>query len=171
MWPWGHLAFGYLLGSGWKRLDDGRPLTRGEALALALGTQFPDAVDKPLAWTWGLLPSGRSLAHSVFTALAVLVGASFVPDDRPAGAYVEAFAVGWLSHLLGDALRPAFRRRPSRLRFLAWPLTATDREVEGGFQEVFGRLERTDLYGPEAAVVAVAVAWWARRWLPGSAHE
>ena len=63
MWPWDHLAFGYvwytLASRGW----DGRPPSNAAAIALAVGTQFPDLVDKPLAWWLDVLPAGRSLGH------------------------------------------------------------------------------------------------------------
>jgi len=71
MWPWGHLAVGYLLWSVLVRDRRFRPPTGAETLLLAVGTQFPDAVDKPLAWSLGVLPNGRSLAHSVFLATAL----------------------------------------------------------------------------------------------------
>lgn len=44
-------------------------------------TQLPDLIDKPLAWSVGILPTGRSLAHSLLTASLVL--ASRV-DERDA---------------------------------------------------------------------------------------
>ena len=61
MWPWEHLAFGYLLWSLWLRAR-GRSLPGDwEALVLVFATQLPDLVDKPLAWQLGVLPGGRSL--------------------------------------------------------------------------------------------------------------
>ena len=37
-------------------------------LALAIGTQLPDLIDKPLTYQFAVLPSGRSLGHSLFFA-------------------------------------------------------------------------------------------------------
>ena len=65
MWPWGHLAVGYLVYSGLSRWRFGRLPGSVATLAVALGTQLPDLVDKPLAWTVNVLASGRSLAHSL----------------------------------------------------------------------------------------------------------
>jgi hypothetical protein len=49
MWPWGHLAVGYLLSAGAAYLRD-HSSPRGLAVvALAAGTQLPDLLDKPLA--------------------------------------------------------------------------------------------------------------------------
>jgi hypothetical protein len=61
MWPWEHLAVGYLLYSVSCVLW-GRYPTRIGVAALAFGTQFPDLVDKPLGWWLGVLPSGQSFA-------------------------------------------------------------------------------------------------------------
>ena len=60
MWPWGHLALGYLLHSPLARARFGRPPTDRATLLLVIGTQLPDLVDKPLAWWLGVLPAGRS---------------------------------------------------------------------------------------------------------------
>ena len=48
MWPWEHLAIGYLAYSLLGRLAWRRPPTVGTAITVAFGTQFPDLVDKPL---------------------------------------------------------------------------------------------------------------------------
>ncbi|SEL38624.1 metal-dependent hydrolase [Haloferax larsenii] len=121
MWPWGHLAVGYLLYSPAVRAKTGRAPEGVAAIALALGTQFPDLFDKPLAWYLDVLPHGRSLMHSVFALVVVSLvvirlGRRY---ESPAGA---AFAVGHASHLAGDALRPLLAGDWANLTFLAWPL-------------------------------------------------
>ncbi|MFC6954600.1 metal-dependent hydrolase [Halorubellus litoreus] len=119
MWPWGHLGLGYLLARASVPTDQVRG---AHLLAVALGTQFPDLVDKPLAWTFTILPSGRSLAHSVF-ALVVVVGFAWVVCrryDRPTLAVV--FGIGYASHLLGDSLHALVGLEWEFLTFLVWPL-------------------------------------------------
>ncbi|PSQ27664.1 hypothetical protein BRD03_05435 [Halobacteriales archaeon QS_9_68_17] len=74
MWPWGHLAVGYLLYAASSRRQRARPPDGAETILIAFGTQFPDLGDKPLAWTVSVLPNGRSLAHSAFVAAAVIGG-------------------------------------------------------------------------------------------------
>jgi hypothetical protein len=71
MWPWGHLALGYLLYSPFARARFGRPPTDRATLLLAFGTQLPDLVDKPLAWRLDVLPAGRTLGHSLLSVVAV----------------------------------------------------------------------------------------------------
>jgi hypothetical protein len=91
-------------------------------VALAFGTQFPDLVDKPLAWTFAVLPNGRSLAHSLVTALLIIAVLELLLRRRGDGAIATAFGVGYLAHLFGDALYPAMSGEFPALGFLAWPL-------------------------------------------------
>src|SRR6056297_3615611 len=98
MWPWGHAVVGYLAYSGTTHVGWKRPPSHAATVALLFGTQFPDLVDKPLAWSLGVLPSGRSLAHSTLTAV-LLVCVLYVVFARRR-AVVGAFALGYASHLL-----------------------------------------------------------------------
>jgi hypothetical protein len=132
VWPWGHLGFGYLLYSLSRRVTGRGPPSDAAALALAFGTQFPDLVDKPLAWWFGLLPSGRSLAHSVlFGSLVVaLVWWALERTGYPEAS--RAYAFGYASHLLGDSLIDLTAGQFDRLTFLLWPvLPLVDYENEG----------------------------------------
>jgi hypothetical protein len=81
----------------YRRLPTGYTL-----LILLVATQLPDIIDKPLAWTFAVLPSGRMLAHSIvisgpFLSTVCLVGI-FLQRFEPAGL----FALAYLSHLAGD---------------------------------------------------------------------
>ena len=122
MWPWGHLAEAYLCYLLSRRYDGRRPRAL-PVLALAVGSQFPDLIDKPLAWSLGVLPGGRTLTHSVFFALLVLPSVYAVTRgfDRPdVGA---AFAFGYVSHLLADIPPNAIlTAHAGQLTFLVWPL-------------------------------------------------
>ena len=122
MWPWGHLAVGYLLYSVGVRLRYRRPPDGPAAVALAFGTQFPDLVDKPLAWSLGLIPNGRSLAHSLLTAIVLVTVLELLLRRYDAGSVATAFGVGYLSHLFTDALYPALAGEYYFLGFLAWPI-------------------------------------------------
>lgn len=141
MWPWEHLAVGYLAYSLLTRLFWGRGPRSGAVVALAIGTQFPDLVDKPLAWTFGILPSGLSFAHSALVALplaslAVLVAAAF--RRRHVGI---AFGFGYLSHLPGDAFYPLLVGGQPKFGFLLWPLIpARGGDTGVGFVEMFRTL-------------------------------
>lgn len=139
MWPWEHLAVGYLLYWGLVRLRRDRERVTGPAaIAVAFGTQFPDLVDKPMAWVFGIFPSGVSVAHSVFTAtlvsLLVLVAARRVDSPRVG----VAFGVGYLSHLPADLLYPILLGEEPLLSAFLWPLATAEGSVRQGFLENFG---------------------------------
>lgn len=134
MWPWEHLAVGYLLYSLYTHArGQGPPLTL-PVVVLVLATQLPDLIDKPLAWGFGVLPTGRSLAHSLLfaTPAIVLVGVSGLLARVPRTA--PAFALGYLSHLAGDVAYPLITEGELRLGFLLWPIVpAADNGALGGF--------------------------------------
>jgi len=102
MWPWGHLAVAYLLYTVITHRRFGRPPRAVPAIALAFGSQTPDLIDKPLAWNFGILPDGRTLAHSLFV-VALLVPVVLLVADRLEGRAIGvAFLIGYCSHLLAD---------------------------------------------------------------------
>ncbi|WP_318568224.1 metal-dependent hydrolase [Salinigranum marinum] len=124
MFPLGHALFGYLLYVPFALLTRYRLPYRGTLVALLVGTQFPDVVDKPLAFV-GVLPSGRALAHSVFFAagLFAVLWVAARRYDRPHRPHLAAaFGFGHVSHLLGDAVNPVAAGRIGELTFLLWPV-------------------------------------------------
>jgi hypothetical protein len=101
MWPWEHFAVAYVAVSLWFRAARRRP-GAATVLAVGVGSQFPDLVDKPLAWSVGVLPSGTALAHSVFVAVPLAVLAWRLARTRGRGALGLAFGLSYLLHLPGD---------------------------------------------------------------------
>ena len=70
MWPWEHAAVAYLC---WAALDRRAARSEGAAVvAVLVGSQFPDLIDKPLSWVFQVLPTGQSLAHSLLFALPLI---------------------------------------------------------------------------------------------------
>ncbi|WP_224448601.1 metal-dependent hydrolase [Haloprofundus salilacus] len=163
MLPWGHAALGYLLYSyGLRFRRAGPPTGLATMLALAVGTQFPDLVDKPLSWTFQVLPGGRTLAHTLFVAVPFLLAVLFVArrvDRRTVG---DAFAVGYASHLLGDTLWQLSQGNVEVLAFLVWPLIPVgEPEYDYSIVEFFLQLELTAGVAFGLAVTAVGlVRWW-----------
>ena len=135
MWPWGHLAVGYLLYSVSIHALLRRPPGDRAAIALAVATVFPDLVDKPLAWSFAIVP-GRSLAHSFFFAgplilLGMVMAGRY--DQPEVGA---AWAIGYLSHLFTDVFSPlAILEMDVYFAFLFWPLIPVPMESHGGLLE------------------------------------
>lgn len=89
---------------------------------MAIGSQVPDLIDKPLAWYFSVLPSGRSLGHSLFTAAAATASAAAVQAVTRARGLTAAVAIGWVSHLLGDVAYPLVVKGDLRVGFLLWPI-------------------------------------------------
>jgi membrane-bound metal-dependent hydrolase YbcI (DUF457 family) len=121
MLPWGHAAVGYLCYTLWLRGRKRHPPASLAVLALAVGTQFPDLIDKPLAWTFGILPSGRSLGHSLVFVGVLAAGLWWF--SRRAGREREAgaFLCGHISHIFADVAPAAVAGEWVVLRSLAWP--------------------------------------------------
>lgn len=172
MWPWEHLAAAYLLYSWWSHARWRDAPTARAAVVVAVASQLPDLVDKPLGWWLGVLPGGRSLAHSLLTAAPAIALVGLVAWYLHANRAGVAFAIGYLSHLGGDVLYPLVTKGELRLGFLLWPLTSTD---PGPVSSPIGHLGElvaafvaflaTPLGGlylvADLALLATAlVAWW-----------
>lgn len=170
MWPWGHLAVGYLCYSLLSRWRSNRPPDDGAALVVLFGTQFPDLVDKPLAWSFHLLPSGRSLGHSLLTAAVVCALVAAFAYRRGHLSLVVAFCVGYLSHLAGDALVPLIEGQYQYMAYLGWPLLSLPPYDTGiGFFERFASMEFTLFMLFELVCVGLALTLWMRDGRPGPA--
>lgn len=168
MWPWGHLAVGYLAYSLYTRTRTTQPPEDAPTLALAVGTQFPDLIDKPLAWTVGLLPNGRSLAHSVLTALLVIAALKVLAHRRARSVLANAFAIGYLSHLGADALHPLVERDLLSVAFLAWPIVpAIEYDTDKSFLAHLHSIEFTPFFTFELGLVVLTLLVWIRDGAPG----
>ena len=172
MWPWEHFAVGYVVFSLWCRLNGGdRPHTVAVA-AVALGSQFPDLVDKPLGWGTTVLPSGTSLAHSLLVAVPVAVVVVAVGRWVGHSRTATGFALAYLAHLPADVVYPMLLGDGPKLGFLLWPLVPADptppTAVVGRAGELFAEFLAA-LSTPagyaflvvEATLLGVAVLlWW-----------
>lgn len=136
MWPWEHLLFGYVLYSVVNHTVWHRPISDEEGVVVALATQAPDLVDKPLSWSFGLVATGYGPAHSLLVGFPVvaLVTAGLWARDR--ARLAAALVVAYSSHLVGDAL--ALRANGPTLDRLLWPLSSYEPyESDLGFVERF----------------------------------
>lgn len=124
MWPWEHLFFGYLLYSGVVHLRHRRPPGDTGTIVLALATQFPDLIDKPGSWVFGVLPSGTSVAHSIFVAVPVAVFALVFARRRGVPEIGISISVGYLSHLVGDISYSALLGGKPSVGVVLWPLVS-----------------------------------------------
>lgn len=169
MWPWGHLAVGYLVYSYASHRWRDRPPGGYSVITLAIGTQFPDIIDKPLAWTFGILPNGRSLAHALLTAIIVLTVLRIVAG-RHQHPLVTAFGVGYVSHLLADGVQPLLAGDASALRYLAWPFVpAIEYSTDKSFLAHIQGFDLTPFVAAELGLTVLAFGVWLADGAPGFA--
>jgi len=152
MMPWEHLLVAAVPFVGYalvreRRLPDGATL-----LCLAVGSQFPDLVDKPLAWQFGLIPNGRLFMHSLVLAVPVSVLAVAVAHRAGRERLGWAFAVGHLLHLPGDFYSAVLGGSVYFPNNLFWPLVPP-REVSK--PEFVGDYELLTLSAPDFAMIGV----------------
>ncbi|WP_262178053.1 metal-dependent hydrolase [Haloarcula laminariae] len=121
MFPWTHFAFGYLLLVCCSFLL-GRRISKAELVAVLIGTQLADFVDKPLAWWFAAVPSGRSLAHSLLVAVPLSLVVLAVAWHRSYPEVGFAFGLGYVSHLIGDTYVALYYWRVEEFTFLLWPI-------------------------------------------------
>lgn len=167
MWPMGHLAVAYLLYSGYRRLGANRLPAGVSVILVAVGSQLPDLVDKPLSWYLGMLPTGRSFAHSLLvlvplSGLAYAIGRRYGRTD--AGV---ALAIGALSHVIVDAV-PAIWG-DAQATFLLWPALPVE-PYESGPPSVLAmfRESLSSLYFLlEIGLVVLAGLLWRQDGYPG----
>ena len=168
MLPWGHFALGYLLNSACMRVVPGWKVDRVTVLLVLLGTQFPDIVDKPLAWTFHILPSGRTLAHSLFAAVAVSALVSYYYRRRGRLDLGVAFAIGYVSHLVGDGYSAVLSGEYVYLSSLGWPLLPPPPfGDEGGFLAHIPSFEFTPKLMLQMTLLAVLYVVWIEDGAPG----
>ncbi|WP_266079564.1 metal-dependent hydrolase [Haladaptatus caseinilyticus] len=163
MWPWGHLAVGYIAYSGFRRTWSARPPTDYEVFALALGTQFPDIIDKPLAWGFGVLPTGRSLAHSLLTASLLLAITYGYCRRRGIRNFWAAFAIGYLTHPFADVFQPVLLGQYQYAVFLLWPI----RSFPTNHPVYVSPFDASGFFAFELLLVAVALIVWLFDGTPG----
>ena len=185
MWPTTHPFFGYLLYSGYARLAGGAPPRDGPTVAVVIGALLPDLIDKPL---WLAVPGlgGRTIGHSLLFAgpLCALVALDSRRSGRPAvGVLVSprtrarraplvgvAFAVGYASHLLGDALYALGAGTYHELGYLLWPITPMPPYEGQKHLATVADVDVTTLW-VEAALVVATVGLWLRDGKPGLGRE
>jgi len=89
---------------------------------IVAGSQFPDLVDKTLAWSVGVLSAGRSLAHSALTAGVVSTAVLLIAVRRGRTEWGLAFTAAYASHLIGDALPKLAEGNYQDLALFLWPV-------------------------------------------------
>lgn len=165
----GHAAIAYLCWAGTERGGVEAPPNDVATIAVVLGALFPDLIDKPLAWHFAVLPTGRSLAHSLLVLFPLVLVVVVVAKRRGRPSWGLAFGIGAISHPLVDAA-PILWRDDGSIAFLFYPLTSVEPYREEGPPSVWALF--TDSLGDpyfllEFVLLGIAIAVWYRRGMPG----
>lgn len=167
MWPIGHASVAYLLYTALARRRFDRGPEAIAAILVGFGGIFPDLVDKPLSWSAGILPTGRSLSHSLLVLVPVVLAVYLVARWYGTTEYSVAFGVGVLSHPLVDAV-PVVWNPGASWEFLFWPIIAVTPYDDA--PTLLGLLQ-SSLSDPyfvvEFLLLALAVAVWRFDGYPG----
>lgn len=141
MWPWEHVLFAYVLYSIASHLLLRRPPDGPTTLAVVFASIAPDLIDKPLAWEFGVFQSGYALGHSVFFAVPLSIIAVILARQTGHGPVGYGFAVGYLSHLLGDVIPIYAQEGELSVDPIIWPLGEQSTTDHGqGFLDRFMEL-------------------------------
>lgn len=123
MFPWAHIAIGYLTYTVWTKVWDARVPGGAATIALAVGTQFPDLLDKPLGWWLGIY-DGRGIGHSILATAVLCVALVVVARRYDREDLAGAFAIGVGTHLVADAAGPLATGSLREAGFLLWPFVS-----------------------------------------------
>lgn len=178
MWPWEHLAIGYLCYSLFLRITARERPRSADVVAVALGSQFPDLIDKPLGWGTTLLPSGTTLAHSLLVAVPVAIVVIIVAQLLGRFSVGFGFSVAYLVHLPGDVIYPVLVGGDPKLSFLLWPLVPVDPSPPGAvlgranelvmeFVGILGTPAGYRFLAVEALLIGLTIVLWRADGLPG----
>jgi len=167
MWPWAHAALGYLCYTLYLRVRFDEQPVGLPVVALGVGTQLPDLIDKTLAWYLGALPYGRSLAHSLLTGTLIVLIIVALFQARNANVSGMAFAIGYASHFIGDSFGSLVTSSWGDLVFLAWPLLSSPEEETVGVLAHLQNIEGSPLFLFGLALTAIGLGFWYRHGVPG----
>jgi len=120
--------------------------------AVAVGSLLPDLVDKPLAHSLSLLPSGRVFLHSLPIAIPIAIVAMAYGWQTNRVPTAGGFVVGLLLHPFGDF--DAQLRAGAVPAHMLWPLVP----VETRFTEPFWTVPWTLFSAVVLACLAVLLA-------------
>jgi len=122
VFPHEHLLVALLPVVTYVVVRDRRLPTPGVVFVTAVGSQFPDLLDKPLAHQFGVLPNGRVFLYSLPFAIPVMTVVLVYGWHTERPGVAGAFVVAYLLHLVGDTYRILLAGQiPSNV---LWPFVA-----------------------------------------------
>lgn len=141
MLPWGHFAVAFIPCTVYLLLRRGHLPDASHIIVLLYATQLPDLIDKPLAWSFHVLPSGRSLAHSVIFATPYLLLVTLIAWRTDRSELGALFTFGYLSHIYTDTYPSVIGGSHRFLPNLFWPLVPVQPDANPSFVHHFTGIE------------------------------
>lgn len=134
MQPTTHILIGIALVVAVVLLVERRFPTWQLVFVTMFASVLPDLVDKPLAWTFAVMPSGRAGLHSLPIALPLVALVLLVAYRRDRLGYGLAFAWGYLAHIAAD-FRAVLTAGTDYYYFpnLFWPLVQANPDTNLSF--------------------------------------
>lgn len=120
MMPWGHLAVGYFCYTAGLHIWDRQSPADIPTLALVVGTQLPDLIDKPAAYWIGLI-EGRAIGHSLLFVVPLCLLLLYITHRYSRQQIGVGFTIGALTHLLTDSV-PSLFLGEYGVSYLLWPI-------------------------------------------------
>jgi hypothetical protein len=138
MWPWEHAILAYLLYSIYSHLRYGEAPDGRVTIVVVFASVLPDVIDKPLAWEFGVFSTGYALGHSLLFAIPLSIAVWLLARRRGSVRLGTAFAIGYLSHLVGDVIPIYAQEGEWTIEHLLWPVVVTSSHDHGhGFSDRF----------------------------------
>ncbi len=161
MQPIVHLAVGYICYTAYTRFDRGEPPASVPAIVAVIGAALPDLIDKPLH-SWGVVPVGRTIGHSLLFAVPLVALAWLFARRRGRDRLGIAFAIGYASHIAADIPWHVLSGDFHELGFLLWPVTPMpDYSGVKTLGTVPGvGVEATTLWLEAVILAGGVVLWW-----------
>lgn len=122
MMPWDHAIIAYIAYSLFVHAVYRDSPTGREAIIVVFASQFPDLVDKTLAWQFGVFDGGYALGHSIFFAIPLALAIAVLAYSRGRPRFGWAFGIGYLFHLPFDVLPSYFQEGELPIHQLLWPI-------------------------------------------------
>jgi len=130
----------------------------GLLLVVLAASLLPDLVDKPLAWSFGVIPSGRMIAHSFVLAVPLVLFVLLLAHRQERLGYGLGFGWGYLLHLAAD-FSPVLVLGADYYFFpnMFWPIAAANPDPDPGFGQHLPTLGLVTFL--EVAVLALLVGY------------
>lgn len=132
MFPWEHAVVGYIAYSLFSHLVFRASPSARESFLVVFGSVFPDLIDKPLAWQFGVFDGGYAIAHSIFFAVPISILVGVLARRYGVGRAGLAFVIGYLLHLPGDLISPYAEDGELAVDKLLWPIEQAGGTYSGG---------------------------------------